>query len=368
MIKRLLILFFSLLGIASFCATAASPPISLKSIWIKDSNNQVIQDPQTSGLILRRGKLLSIGDGSANKNMQLRLMPIDPQTAQLSDDTLPLMQSEEVRNGCFSGYLAYGPDLEALAIDPIDDNVIIIATEDAYAFKLKGDCFKKYGNTGSTKHPTLLLRVEIQPNNSAIITHTKAVQFPKEYEIGNSPNDGIEGLTFGAGRTLYLGLEKDQKGKARIFELQINDSFWQTSEMAVVTDSKLALPVINDGKNHPINALAYYPSSATSGFIFAAARNDNQIWILDTQRKVSTRIIDLKFLAESLNENCPQWQVMNNYSIEGMVMVENTLWLVNDPWKANYKRNALCDDMLPFYQQMAPLLTHLPIPKDWVQR
>lgn len=70
--------------------------------------------------------------------MQLRLLPINPATATLSDKTLPLVQSQSVKNGCFSDYLSYGPDLEALAIDPDNDNIIIVATEDAYGFELTG--------------------------------------------------------------------------------------------------------------------------------------------------------------------------------------------------------------------------------------
>lgn len=363
--------FFSLL--CGFCllssATAApNSSIPLKSIWVKNTQGEVIHDPQTSGLILRRGQFLSIGDGSASKSMQLRMLPIDPESAVLSDTQFPLVQSELVKNGCFAPYLNYGPDLEALAIHPSNDNVLFIVTEDAYHFELSGQCQEKYGNTGSTKHPTVLLRVELQHDNTGIITHAKALQFPAAYQVGNSPNDGIEGLTFGAGNTLYLGLEKDAKGKARIFELTLSDEFWASPGQAVVKDSGFELPDLNDGKNHPINALAYYADTDTSGFIFAAARNDNQVWIIDTLKQKKTQIVHLDFLAESLSEQCPQWMKMNNYSIEGMVVVDKTLWLINDPWKKNYKKNATCEAMLPYYKRMAPLLTHLPLSSNWLSR
>lgn len=363
--------FFTLLcgiGFITSAVATTDSPIPLKSIWVKNTKGEVIHDPQTSGLVLRQGQFLSIGDGSASKAMQLTLLPIDPKTAVLSDSRFPLTQSKTVKNGCFSPYLSYGPDLEALAIHPKDDNVIIIVTEDAYRFKLKGDCQKRYGNTGSTQHPTVLLRVELQPDNTGIITHAKALQFPAQYDVGNSPNDGIEGLTFGAGNTLYLGLEKDAKGKARIFELQVNDAFWASTKQAVVKDSGFSLPELNDGKNHPINALAYYPDSEKGGFLFAAARNDNQVWVIDTLKQKASQIVYLSFLAESLAPDCPAWEPMNNYSIEGMVVVDKKLWLINDPWKKNYYKNARCQQMKPYYKKMAPLLTHLPLKSEWISR
>lgn len=208
----------------------------------------------------------------------------------------------------------------------------------------------------------------IQDNDTAVITHAKAVHFRHEYRIGNFPNDGIEGLTFGANKLLYLGLEKDQQGKARIFELQIDDDFWNNQNPALALDSQLLLPTFNDSKNHPINALTYYSNNPTSGFIFAAARNDSQIWVIDTQKHLPTQIIDLTFLAQSLDKRCPDWQVMKNYSIEGMVVDGETIWLVNDPWKVNYKKNAVCKNMLPYYSKMTPLLTNLPINPQWINR
>ena len=300
--------------------------------------------------------------------MRLQLLPIDPATAKLADETIALVQSDAVKNGCFSRYLAYKPDLEAVAIYPDNDKVFVIATEDAHHYSLKGDCLKKYGNTGSTEYPTLLLRAELVADDKALITHAKPVHFPKEYNVGNSPNDGIEGLVFGAGRTLYLGLEKDAKGRARVFELNIDNDFWARDGMAVVKDSELLVPVINDGENHPINALAYYPSNENEGFLFAAARNDNQVWILDTAKKKPTEIVDMSFLAESLNEACPNWQIMDNYSIEGMTFIGDRLYLINDPWKTNYKKNAQCKPMLKYYKAMAPLLTSVEVRPEWIER
>ncbi|MCY7295699.1 hypothetical protein [Alteromonas sp. a30] len=367
MIIRLLTLLCCM-SLATLTSAAQESRIPLKSYWIKNTQGDVIFDPQTSALVYRQGQLLSIGDGSAHKDMQLQLLPIDPSTAILSENTFPLAQSNAVKNGCFSPYLDYGPDLEGMAMHPNDEKVMIIVTEDAYHFELKGDCLSRYGDTGSTKHPTVLLRVEIQDDQSGIITHTKPLRFPKKYRIGNSPNDGVEGLTFGAGNTLYLGLEKDASGHARIFELQITDAFWESPEAATVKDSGLDIPHIEDGKNHPINALAYYADSKNSGFLLAAARNDNQVWIIDTLKQKPSKIVYLDFLAESLSENCPKWETMNNYSIEGMTVVNQNLWLINDPWKVNYPKNATCKDMLPFYERMAPLLTKLPLKPEWIRR
>ena len=358
------VVLFLFCWVVSLGVNAKSIP--MHSIWVKDNAGNVVKDPQTSGLVYWREQFLSIGDGSADIPMRMQLLPIDPKSAVMSSETIELTQSPAVKKGCFSGYLDYGPDLEGLAVDPDDDNVFVIVTEDTYEFKLQGECLKRYGRSGSTPHPTLLLRAELVTPKQAMITHIKPVSFPLEYRVGNFPNDGIEGLVFGANRTLYLGLEKDVANQARIFQLDIDEHFWQRDGMAVVQDSQLQLPIHHDNKVHPINALAYYPVDAERGFLFAAARNDNRVWILDTAKQVDTVIVDMTFLAESLVQECPKWQEMDNYSIEGMTFIGDQLYLINDPWKVNYKKNALCEGMLPAYSDMAPLITSIKLDPSWV--
>ena len=347
--------------------TTTNAHFEMKSRWLKHTDGSLVNDPQTSGLIFRNGFLLSIGDGSALKDKQLKLLPIDHTNQQLQEKLIPIVQSDAVKQSCFVDYLDHGPDLEALAQDPTDPNVVIIATEDFYEFRLSEACFKRYGQTGSTAYPSLLLRVEIG-EHQAVITHVKALQFPTEYRVGNYPNDGVEGLTFGAGKKLYIGVEKDLNNRPRIFETTITADFWNSNTMVVVKDSELVLPPFKDNNNHPINGLTYIPTSDTDGFVIAAARNDNQLWILDTAKQKAPLVIELDFLAESRSQACPQWQKMDNYSIEGVVVVENTLWLINDPWKAAYKKNAICPDMLDTYVQMTPLLSRLDIAQAWLQR
>jgi len=347
--------------------TSTTHRMELQSRWLTHTDGSLVNDPQTSGLIFRNGLLISMGDGSAAKDKKLKLMPINGSRQQLHDNLIPIVQSKSVQQGCFTDYLQHGPDLEALAQDPANPDVVIIATEDFYEFRLSPECQKQYGQTGSTAYPSLLLRAEIQ-QNQALITHVKALRFPAEYRVGNYPNDGVEGLTFGAGRTLYIGLEKDLENRPRIFETTISDDFWENPDMATVIDSELGFPPFKDKENHPINALAYVATSDKDGFVIAAARNDNELWILDTSKQKAPQVIYLDFLAESRHASCPQWQKMDNYSIEGMVVVNNTLWLINDPWKVAYKKNAICPEMQASYAQMTPLLSSIDIPETWLQR
>lgn len=377
--NQFVLMIFTTLVSVHIAATQANPQlkpesdthtnnrIELQSRWLKHTNGELVNDPQTSGLIFHNGFLISMGDGSAAKDKQLKLMPIDGPLRQLQDSLIPIVQSPTVKQGCFSDYLAHGPDLEALAQDPANPDIVIIATEDFYEFRLSPECHKLYGQTGSTAYPSLLLRVEIQPTQ-ALITHVKALRFPTEYRVGNYPNDGVEGLTFGAGRTLYIGLEKDLENRPRIFETTVSENFWDTPNMATVTDSHLGFPPFKDKDNHPINALAYIATSNADGFVIAAARNDNELWILDTAKQKAPQVIHLDFLAESQHANCPQWQKMDNYSIEGLVVVDDTLWLINDPWKVAYKKNAICPEMQASYARMTPLLSSIKIPAGWLQR
>ena len=166
-------LFFWLMGF-----TVNADPTPMHSVWVKNSKGELIQDPQTSGLVYWRGQLLTIADGSAAVPMRMQLLPIDVQSLIMSSDTIPMVQSPAIKNGCFSDYLNYGPDLEALVVDPDDDNVFIVVTEDAYKFRLQGDCLQRYGVTGSTPYPTTLLRVELTAPDRALITHVKPVRFP----------------------------------------------------------------------------------------------------------------------------------------------------------------------------------------------
>ena len=98
--------------------------------------------------------------------------------------------------------------LHSRLVSPNNDNVFIIVTEDARdGVQLTASCQKRFQNTGSTKYPSLIVRLEIDKNNVLSMTHVRPLQFSASYAIGDFANDGIEGLAYGKNNTLYLGLE-----------------------------------------------------------------------------------------------------------------------------------------------------------------
>jgi hypothetical protein len=333
--------------------------------WISTDTSDVMQDPQTSGLIEINGQLVTIADGSAAFEQQRKLHFLDKDTATLTASSNAFKLATRVRRSCFSDYLTNAPDLEALASDPSNSNVIYTVTEDATRTgTLSTRCEKKYQNTGSTDYPTLLVRLERDENDSVTMTHVRPLQFPTEFEVGNFPNDGIEGMAMAKDGTLYLGLEKDKAGQPRIFSLNITDDFWQSADFAVVDEPDLSVPIFDAG-SHPINGLALYSAEGGNNFLLAAARNDNEVWVIDVAGEVETKRISMQFNVSAENE-CGEY-VMDNASIEGLVVVEDTLWLINDPWKVNYLKNIKCEAETPRYEAMAPLLFSVPLNDAWFQ-
>jgi hypothetical protein len=335
--------------------------------WIMEQDGQVMLNPQTSGLVKWRDGLLTLSDRSAHPSQRLRLRTISKDDALLSGPNLPMMLSEKLQTSCFAAYISDNPDLEALVVDPDDDNVFYVVTEDAsYAAPMSDVCQKKYLNSGSTTHPTLLVRLELQGNNTALMTHIRPIQFTADMQIGNFPNDGVEALAFGQARTLYLGIEKDSNKQARIFSLQMHSEFWQSDEFAVVTNFALKLPSFASG-NHPINGMDYYQTPDGREFLLVAARNDETLWVVDLAGKKETLILPVDFFAEiqTSSEGCENYEAMDNASIEGVAVIDDTLWLINDPWKAVYLNNVQCVQNRQHYQMFAPLLFSLPIQATW---
>lgn len=357
-----------LLGALQVMASTKSEPITLNGHWLTDKDQQVMFDPQTSGLIHWQGNLLTVSDASAHESQRLRLTAIDQERARVLPGAFKMAMSEQVKNTCFAEYLAVRPDLEALVVDPDNDKVFVVVTEDASQIKLSESCQKQFKDSGSADYPMLLLRLEMQSDNSLRMTHVRPIQYLPEHNIDPElPNDGIEGMAFGKDRTLYLALEKDAKGQPRVFTLQIDEQFWQQTGFAQVSDPALLTPTFEKG-SHPINGMDYHPGyTKGSGFLLAAARNDDQVWIIDIDKKLPTRIIDLKFLAEipGSHESCGQWEEMDNASIEGLAVTADDIWLINDPWKVNYHKNIRCEANRDHYTKMAPLLFRLPIQKQW---
>lgn len=335
--------------------------------WIMEQNGQVMLNPQTSGLVKWRDGLLTLSDRSAHPSQRLRLRTISTGNMLLSGPNLPMILSDELQTSCFAAYISNNPDLEALAVDPGDDRVFYVITEDAsYAEPMSDVCQQKFLNSGSTKYPTLLVRLELQANNVALMTHIRPIQFTADMQIGDFPNDGVEALAFGQARTLYLGIEKDANKQARIFSLQMDNEFWQSDEFAVVTKFALKLPIFDSG-NHPINGMDYYQTPDGRDFLLVAARNDEALWVVDLSGEKETVILPIDFFAEiqTNSEGCENYEAMNNASIEGVAVTDNTLWLINDPWKAMYLHNVQCAQNRAHYQMFAPLLFSLPIQAKW---
>lgn len=332
--------------------------------WITKPNGDVMYDPQTSGLVALDGELLTIADASAEKSQQLKLHRIDPASSTLLSSTDKFTFSSRVTRSCFYNYLSTEPDLEALAVDPRDNDVIYTVTEDATRTgALSPRCESKYSNTGSTDYPTLLVRLARKQDGNFTMTHVRPLQFPAKFNVGNFPNDGIEGLTMDDNGTLYLGLEKDIAGQPRIFTVDVNNDFFSSTEFAVVQEPKLLLPTFAAG-NHPINGLTLHTENAKT-YLLAAARNDNELWVIDTAAKQPTLRVPIIFKVKG-NETCSDY-VMDNASMEGLVVMQNTLWIINDPWEKNYLKNAFCQVDEKKYKDLAPLLFSLPLNPSWFQ-
>jgi hypothetical protein len=184
--------------------------------------------------------------------------------------------------------------------------------------------------------------------------------------VGNFPNDGIEGLAISRTNVLYLGLEKDSEGKARIFEVTLNETTFDShSEFLRTRDAELNLPEFEQGA-HPINGMdIFYPSNDSDGYLIAAARNDNQLWVIDLSKRKPTAIVPLSFLSNNAHESCVASYVMDNASLEGVAVDGNTLYLINDPWTRNYLKNVTCEQEREKYERMSPLLFSLPIKAEW---
>jgi hypothetical protein len=339
--------------------------------WIIDVDGDVMFDPQTSGLKYDNGYLYSLSDASADASQILRLHQISLSNSQIIKKIGPTIFSERVKSSCFYNYLANKPDYEGLAPIRGEDGAWIFVTEDASrSTQLTKACQKTYTKTGSTVYPTLLVRLQVKDENLEV-THVRPVQFSVEANVGDFPNDGIEGLAFTKDNRLLLGLERDANKQPRVFEISVDDNFWQESGFAKVRDSQLWLPNFEQG-NHPINAMdVFYPTPSSQGYLLAAARNDNELWIVDLAKRKPTKRIKLAFSAPSAitqDENqrlCEKAHLMNNASIEGVAVVDDHVWMVNDPWKVNYLKNIVCPADKDRYQKMAPLLFKIKIDDAW---
>ncbi|WP_340679466.1 hypothetical protein [Paraglaciecola sp.] len=374
---KLTILILMAGGLLGACSplVVTTEPLATKTIysvyghWITEPDGSVMLDPQPSGLVKWRDKLVTLSDRSAIELQRLRLRTIDPATAALIDGGMKMELSPAVKQSCFGSYVGNNPDLESLVVDPADDSVFYMITEDAtYADAMTQSCQQKYQDTGSSAYPNLLVRLQVNNDQKVSMTHIRPLQYDHEFAVGDSPNDGIEALAFGPNRILYLGLERDSHKQARVFTLNMTDDFWQSDEFAPVTDAKLNLPKFDKG-NHPINGMDYYETKDGNGYLIASARNDSALWIIDIKGQKETRILAMEFYAQltSSTDNCQDYEKMANASIEGVAVIEQTVWMVNDPWKEVYPKNILCLQNKSNYENYSPLLFSLPIQTSWFE-
>lgn len=348
--------------------------------WILDIDNNVMINPQTSGLKYHAGFLYSVSDASAAGFQQRKLHKIDMEGAKVVAKIGPTLISNEIQQSCFYEYLNVRPDYEALV--PLNDAASewLFVTEDAReGAQLSEACQKKYMNTHSTLYPSLLVRLVLS-GETLIAQSVRPIQFPLESKVGDTANDGIEGLALTHDNRLLLGLEQDSANQPQVFEVQLDDDFWQTQSFVKLASTNLKLPDL--GKiDHPINGMdIYYPHEGSEGYLVAAARNQDQLWLIDLSEKRPTKILPLIFVAPSqmrhsalnspLNANTPQCapvHEMNNASIEGVAVHGNNVYLVNDPWKANYPKNVVCESDRQRYEAFAPLLFKLTLDPSWFE-
>ena len=345
---------------------ASTQPVAGK--WITNPQGQALTDPQSSGFTWRRGELIHLGDNSAAQHMRNKLLRINPDSAQLNAEPVNISVSEQVLNGCFGELFSKYPDFESLTWDRVDDRVLVTVTEDSSFVTLTPECKQRYADTYSTDYPTLLVKIETDSQLSfANITAVRPVQFPESAAVGNAPNDGVEGLAFDSAGNLYLALEQNAANAPMIFKTPYDTAFWQQDGFVKVQDSGFVLPV-PDNKDHPINGLDYLPGKKNGhpGYLVAAARNDDQLWIIDLSQKQPPYVQQMAYYASTpADSNCPAYEFMVQTAIEGVAVHGDTVYLVNDAWKKHYPDNIRCQANAANFQQFSPLLFSLPVNPLW---
>jgi len=341
-------------------AIADNKTVTALGEWVIDENGKTMLDPQTSGLLAIEGKLYSLSDTSADVSQLNLLHVIDPVHAKIVGQHKITSFSQEVKSSCFYDYLASKPDYEAMVRHPLSPEKWIWVTEDAsYADPLSNECKNRFSNTGSTEFPTLLVLLN-QNGDQLEVEGVRPIQFMDESQVGDFSNDGIEGLAVTQDNQLLLALEKDIQGNPRIFSANITQDMFKQDEFLQVRDAGLSIPKFESG-NHPINGMdVFYPSNE-QGFLIAAARNDNEIWLIDLNKTLPTRRQKIIFKAPSAGDECNVPYPLNNSSIEGVAVMGDSVFLINDPWKINYHKNIQCSEDKEGYLRYSPLLFKLPL-------
>lgn len=344
----------------SLTVTASETHMQAVGTWVVDQQGQTMLDPQTSGLLAVDNRLYSISDAAAEISQQHKLHVIDPASATITHQ-LPIMgYSNEIKSSCFFEYLSSRPDYEAMVKYPFDNDKWIWVTEDASLLgPMTEACQQRFQHTGSTAFPTLLVLVH-QHANGLTLERVRPIQFPVESDVGDAPNDGIEGLSVTRDNRLLLGLEKDNIGNARIFSVGLDEKTFEIEDFLRVEDAGMPLPSFESG-NHPINGMDVFYPNEDQGFLIAIARNDNELWIIDLNNNLPVRRQKFEFMAPAAGGDCVKPYAMNNVSIEGVAVSGRRLFLLNDPWKVNYHKNIQCDGDRAAYERQSPLLFEIPL-------
>ena len=342
--------------------------------WLTESNGQFMQNPQTSGLTFMGDSLYSISDASALNNQIRRLHVINKNTAEVEQKLGPITIAPHILStSCFADHLNNRPDYEALVAIPNKPNQWIAVTEDGTrGKKIEGDCFKKFTNNYFTRYPALIVKLELV-DEMLMLTGVRAIEFNPNDNIDKRSlgddieNDGIEGLAFTRNNRVLFGVEQDLNRSARVFEIAYSEDFFDSIDSFIkVKNSGLKFPDHMAFIN-PINGMdVYYPNADSQGYLITAARNNNQLWILDLSKQSPAVIVDLNFYAPS-DAKCGKEAIhkIRNTGLEGVAVNKTTLYLINDPWQQQYPNNVTCVHDKDKYQGFVPLLFELAINPDW---
>ena len=343
--------------------------------WIVEQDGSFMVDPQTSGLTYSDGFVYSVSDASANIHQVRKLHKLSVDTGQIIEKIGPIQLTKDIaENSCFANYLNDKPDYEGLVTLPNSKYEWLVVTEDASrGDKISSECLAKYADANFTHYPSLLVKLTLI-DNTLMLTGVRVLQFAATDNVDKRlsgskaiENDGIEGVAITRDGKILLGLEKDASEKPRVFELNYEQTLFDTvDEFVEVKDSGLLLPDFMSYKS-PINGMdVYYPNEKSTGFLITAARNANQLWILDLAKQKPASIVDLNLYAPSnTTMDCAIIHKIRNTALEGVAVHENTLYLINDPWKQEYPKNIICAQDKENYEGMSPLLFSLPIDAAW---
>lgn len=345
--------------------------------WILEEDGSYMQDPQTSGLTYVDGFIYSISDASAKLHQVKRLHKMSLDTGRIVEKIGPIQLAPDIaNNSCFARYLDDKPDYEGLVRLPNSKTEWLVVTEDGSRGDLiSAECLAKYSDANFTAYPSLIVKLELV-NDKLMLTGVRVLQFAAKDKVdkrlsGNKEieNDGLEGIAITREGNILLGLEKDADEKPRVFQLEYNEALFDSIDTFVqVKDSGLLFPDFTSYKN-PINGMdVYYPNAESTGFLITAARNANQLWILDLAKEKLPVIVDLNLYAPSdTSKGCASKHKIRNTALEGVAVHDNLLYLVNDPWKKEYPNNIICAQDKDRYEGMSPLLFTLPIDSVWFE-